>query len=288
MTRDLDTVSTVRLQAALVDWLTITTYDQTIAKYWANKIKLWDKGREVPRKQHKKIMQYEGFITYVNNGSVFWGVGIQKKVPHWMIRISGELADELAGTAARHCADGLMSCTRVDLQMTIVEPSTWSQSQFLWRMQQIGKKTGWIESESKLHGQMATVYVGSRESQRFARIYNKSSPDAGRLLRMEFEYKGELAHNTLRVIAQEKGSRAAILKSDMFRLGDTKLSNGYAHLLESDPWHVTVRKETSDDRTRRWLKEGVLPTFKRIINSHDSDGSVREMFADAIARVDTE
>lgn len=276
----------IRLEFPMVDWLTLTTFDETIAQHWRSTQTLLNLGEYVPTIRRTKALQYDGEQFYTENGSFFLGHGIQKGRDHWMIRISGELSNDYVKKATKHCQDGLMRCSRIDLQMTIIEPETWNQESFLKRMLAAGRKVGWVESSDRVHGRMATVYVGSRESQRFARIYNKGSHDGHKLLRMEFEFKSPLAQGMLRALSGGLQAGTDILKSEMYRLGDGKLNDSYDHLLDGVPRHITVSRETSDERTKKWLLTSVLPSFTRIINNHDDDGRVVRAFQDAIASVD--
>jgi hypothetical protein len=52
------------------------------------------------------------------------------------------------------------------------------------------------------------------------------------------------------------------------------------------PETVYVTDKTDKERQQAWLLEQVLPTFKRHINDHDSDGVVAHMFYKALASLD--
>ncbi len=123
-----------------------------------------------------KWLQYTGW----RKEGIFLGRGDQGQKPHTILNISGALSqtwhDSLLGM------DGWY-CTRIDLQRTIVSPLAEDESLSLVRNDCNTKHTTLIESEEN-----DTLYLGSRTSDLFTRLYEKVLE--GTFLRLEFELKG--------------------------------------------------------------------------------------------------
>jgi hypothetical protein len=128
--------------------------------------------------QPGKWLQYSGHRAK----QFFMGSGEQAKRRHHVVSASGSLAERMRKSLMLF--DGFYA-TRLDIQMTIEEPA-WVDLAKLHKS--LGKKiTTLISSEEN-----DSLYFGSRESDKFARLYEK--PLSGKMfLRMEFELKGKMA-----------------------------------------------------------------------------------------------
>jgi hypothetical protein len=159
---------------AHLDYLRLATWNTTAYALLASEIMQvwsWDY-------QPGKWLQYSGHRAR----QFFMGSGEQQGRRHHVISASGSLAERMRKSLMLF--DGLY-CTRIDLQMTIEEP-TWVDLGQLHKS--LGKKmTTLISSEDN-----DTLYFGSRESDKFARLYEKPLGDR-MYLRMEFELKGKMS-----------------------------------------------------------------------------------------------
>lgn len=126
--------------------------------------------------QRGKWLQYVGW----RKEGVFVGRGVQGNKAHTVLNISGAQAQVWHTDFLR--LDGWY-CTRIDLQRTIVTPLASDETLALIRDDCDTKKTTLIESEEN-----DTLYLGSRTSDKFTRLYEKIL-DAT-YLRLEFELKG--------------------------------------------------------------------------------------------------
>lgn len=123
-----------------------------------------------------KWLQYTGW----RKEGVFIGRGEQNRKAHTIVNISGALAQEWYGSFT---AWDVWYCTRIDLQRTIKSPLAKDETLAIVRDDCNTKKTTLIESEEN-----DTLYLGSRTSDKFTRLYEKILDET--YLRLEFELKG--------------------------------------------------------------------------------------------------
>lgn len=129
-----------------------------------------------------KWLQYTGFRSAERG--LFYGTGHQEGKRHNVYRQSGAACTELKQLAECH---ETWYCTRLDVQVTIPMPDTWDSISEYQRMDIPRRVKSIIESETG-----ATIYIGNRRSETFARLYEKVHLDQ-RFLRLEFELKGQKA-----------------------------------------------------------------------------------------------
>jgi hypothetical protein len=262
--RDAKTMIQIVLNTPMLDWLTITTYDDMAAKAW------WRIVTE-GESEEKKIMQYDGRIRFTLAGSIFVGSGYQRRGLHHMVRVSGTMADEHKSILYAQLKQGTIRVSRMDVQCTIRKPKEWNQWRFFNRRKRAGKTVAWFQSSDRDAGELATVYIGSRRSDRFTRVYEKPSAGGVKLLRVETEYKRDRAHKSAKAMMDGKGfTPGAMIRHEL----DNSISDDKLHALFSPhcgdrPASVKVHVKTDDDKTFRWLVDDVLPVFKRIAYSHD-------------------
>ena len=119
-----------------------------------------------------------------------------------------------------------------------------------------------------------TLYLGSRSSETFGRIYNKEQESNGKpeyegCTRYEVEYKGETARQVVsRVGGRRNDSRciAAEVQSVLIRRG-IDLSDYVGQVGPSRP--PAARIATPDDRKLAWLRDQVSPTVKHLLTVYD-------------------
>lgn len=126
--------------------------------------------------QRGKWLQYVGW----RKQGIFVGRGMQGNKAHTILNISGAMSQEFYLFFLK--LDGWY-CTRIDLQRTIETPLSKDESLRLIRDDCTTKKTSLIESEEN-----DTLYLGSRTSDKFTRLYEKILDKT--YLRLEFELKG--------------------------------------------------------------------------------------------------
>lgn len=282
MNKNNDSSGKITVNQVNYDWFTVTSYDDELY------LKVSDVDIKFNRETDAKRMQYDGVVKYADNGSLFIGSGRQAASIHNMVVVTGALAHDM-----RHIVkECLLECdgklTRVDIQTTIQEPAGWhdkGQWRLFNRLKRSGQTVGWIESNDRVHGELATVYRGSMKSERLARVYQKPSEADRPLLRLEYVLKGRQAQSYgLGWIGGKTNSRKAFMALlDWFR--DDTLTDHYRFILQGyTPYLPTVLR--AETKTERWLMGAVLTSFRRFINQHDSNGRVKDAFKQAIEEVD--
>lgn len=263
----------IDLYAGLFDWLTLTSYEPLFYRHWLPYLMQQD-----DRPEESKVMQYQGHVHSIPGGTAFLGAAIQKGADHYMLRLSGHAAELNKDWALSQHRQGYIRCTRCDLQITVPMPSDWSQWALLTRLKEKGRTTGWIESSVRGRGSQ-TVYVGSRTSDRFIRVYVKPAGKSD-LLRLEVEYKGDRSNTVIREIARGKGTVTQFLLHELqTTLRDDALSLLYEPSLSgAKPLNVRLKVATSLEKQERWLLSQVLPAFTRHVNDHSSNGRVLAAF----------
>lgn len=160
------------LDTVMCDWVTLTSRFRYIYETW--------KAQVTVRAHPQKRMQYTGNFS----DNIFIGQADQSGHPHYMTQASGEAAmgwlHKLVLSPRRE------RCTRIDLQITIDWPDPLDAA----RVRDLLVYAGWPSIPEIRSGPTGdTIYLLSRTSQRFMRIYQK---DNG-LIRYEWELKGEVA-----------------------------------------------------------------------------------------------
>lgn len=256
------------INEARCDYVRLTTFDRTQYEKLARVI---DNISHPEEPEERKFLQYAG-CSYSH---AFHGQGEQAGYSHWLVQVSGELA-EFGLMSLTELADvNAVKCTRIDLQVTVPLPADWDlrthvdklrEGTWPWRR----RKVEFYENE----GPGGTIYVGSRQSSKFARIYIKfSDSDQWPLcLRYEVELKAEIADVIFKTLAVEAVTTGQLLRGEWERLPLIESQSWLAieRALPKDGTPVLLPKELPDEnKTIRWLIHKVTPTIKRMLNSHE-------------------
>lgn len=243
---------------AHLDYLRLATWNTAHYSYMASEImRVW-----TWEYQPGKWQQYTGHRAK----QFFMGTGEQDKRRHHVVHASGSLAERMRKSFM--CFDGLYG-TRVDIQMTVPKPS-WVDLAKLHK--NMGKKlTTLISSEEN-----STLYIGSRESDKFARLYEK--PLNGKMyLRMEFELKGRMAAGSWNAIlaGESVGGIYARL------LIKSKLPGAFKSLFENADDTATdkaLRAEIEHDNKKilKWI-QSLDASMMRHMNNHEIGDQVVEI-----------
>lgn len=209
-----------------------------------------------------RFLQYEGS----RRGASFHGQAIQNDRAHYLAQVSGSTADG---------SDALLRVgrvTRIDLQVTIEKPDGFSGRTLcdclraaVWGGRR--RKVTLIDGNGD-----DTVYIGSRVSETFIRIYVKGRD----YLRFEVEYKGDGAR---RVAAGMTGglSRADMLSHELARLPECVHLQPFRDILTGGT--VKLPELVAPEKVDRlkWLSS-LLPTFHQMATDHDYGHTVRAWF----------
>lgn len=243
---------------AHLDYLRLATWNTAHYAYMSSQImRVWSWDYKPG-----KWLQYSGHRA----PSFFMGTGEQQGRRHHVMSASGSLAERMRKSFMK--LDGFYA-TRLDLQMTIRRPD-WVDLAKLHKS--LGRKrTTLISSEEN-----DTLYFGNRESDKFARLYEKPLGDK-MYLRMEYELKGKMA----------AGSWSAILAGEkvgsIFKrlLIQSILPNAFKTLFDNADYFATdraLRAEIDHDnaKTLKWIMS-LDACMRRHINNHEIGDQVAEI-----------
>lgn len=263
------------VKAPAVDWLTLTSYDRSAhAAVW-QVLAVCVTGQAEPA--DGKRMQYVGR----QGDGWFHGDAMQGKKRHYMTQVSGALADEFM-RRWRMVVEwrDVVQCSRLDMQITVPDDGAVSipalgvqlreSAPAAWGGRGVRPSVSFISNDDGRD----TLYIGSRQSDRYTRIYVKEV-GVDRWLRYEVECKGDLAasayaaalsgHRTAlgKALASELGRLPAAARATLFR---------FTVALSFLPERLLVPGAKSDaERTFRWLNEVVLPSLAKVKGGIDSD-----------------
>jgi len=173
--------------------------------------------------------------------------------------------------------------TRIDLAIDVYDEEI--DISAMARCKQVEGAKGSARGRKLMEGEDGgrTLYVGSRQSDKFFRIYDKAIETGDRSrpwTRFELEIKGDTAKKVaFEFAALEEGQHAAYIKGimrAMFNPDDTL----YQQIMNAPAVHVTAPKDTSDN-TLEWLLNSVAKTLAKTI-ARRSDLDVGRLFLDAV------
>lgn len=249
------------------DYLTLTSFNPIFAQAVADWLQ--DNMRHGDPDKHR--MQYGGTLWHSERGNVFIGEGKQNGHNHYLIQASGFVADDIWNPAKQFVSAGITTVTRLDLQRTVeYERHSWSQSLLAAGLRSIHgdrRSVSYVESRSGPQGsKLATVYFGSRQSDRFVRIYEKKGLNEEVFLRFEVEFKSPRSHAVALAILH-KGDYEDIYLEEVARVGHPVI----AVVFGKEGWTKAVRVVKPEPATLKWLREQVAPALLRVVNDHNID-----------------
>lgn len=251
----------MNLNVPQVDWLTFTSWDEGVYRGWVKWQRLQKGEIRVGR-----IPRYEGAWL----GSIFVGEGIQCESKHALIRVSGEDSHR-AFSEIVECGD--FKCTRIDIQITTELPAGYSARQLVddLRAGQNGEYCRKVSMFENSDGK-DTVYIGSRDTDRFARIYVKVI-DEKEYLRLEVEYKSVWAETISKKYVEEPDCLAGVLMDFLLSIGvdDSQgVIRGLEQLLDAVKAGIKLPSVVrDDDKTMGWIMSQVTPAIIRLLADHD-------------------
>lgn len=253
-----------------IDWLTLTTYSGKERLLMLRLLEDFIKGRAT---SESKVMQYDG----KRGEGYFIGTGKQKGKEHYMFRLSGDLSDTITWQQLRPSLD----CSRIDIQLTLPLPC--ELHEVFDHYISLIRATKAAEDEKIPRGRkvdgpvnpdgFCTMYVGSRESERFYRLYVKENSGLY-FLRFEVEYKGKdsFAGRVWRDTSRLPESIVTYLKGEIDTLPDHPLTMPFKDHLSGVPGEVMKQERLREDpqKTLAWLRKQVSPAIRRLLGNHDT------------------
>lgn len=124
----------------------------------------------------------------------------------------------------------------------------------------------------------STLYIGSRQSEKFVRVYNKGieSGQGGDWWRLEMETKGEVANAVARVIDAGTTDFNSLLCSQVKRMCDME-NESWKNLLTADASFSLPKIEKQTDR-EKWINEQVAQAVLSHLEQNPQSDAVRRLF----------
>jgi hypothetical protein len=272
--------------SATIDWLSFT--HKPVAREKAKFIGMTS-NRElvVPKHGYTDAVLYETGLVHM------WSKMREGMGHHYVY--SGSCLASLAGQGHScmvildHAIKAGAKITRLDLALDVLDRKIDITS--IARDVNDGKSTGTARSWEHVvsQGGGETLYIGSRQSERFLRLYNKAA-QTGNLdmqwSRLEVELKGDTAKTLARVVSQQTS----------LSLGDVlwEIANGMCKLDNPD-WLIFAEhtdtiglpKIERFSDTEKWIIEQVCPAIERFFRDHPSSPAYDKLIA-ALGRSFTE
>lgn len=257
----MQTINAVELVSSGVDWITSTTDQPSSAKRLWTKATFW-LNQEAARGNDVRGWSMSGF-----KGNAAGSVQMGQRGGEVIVRLGSHLAHD-------HWRDVFaltQRCSRIDTQYTIrfdCDPAVVIRKLHgqVQRWSKRGKAPRSFSCYIASDGS-STLYLGSRESETFGRIYDKQR-----------ESKLESLLNTVRFEAEFKGARAKVVASHLEKSGDVasecasltagvvQTSGGSSYLGTGAPHTLCVPQRPSDvDRRLQWLRSQVQPVVARLL-----------------------
>lgn len=268
------------LDRPAVDWLTLTTYSR---KSMLSMLGVMEQFTKHIQTQESMVRNYDG-----RRGEGFFiGHGQQNGKDHYMFRFSGDMSDALTWQKTRPPID----CSRIDLQITIPLPckigDAFEQYIDLMRVakeheEERGQRERNIDGILSPDG-FCTLYVGSRTSQRFYRLYVKENSGIY-FIRFEVEFKDKngLAGRIWRDTARKPESIVEYLKGEISTLPQHALTKPLHDALIGVPGEIMKQERRLADpqKTLAWLRRQVSPAMKRLMANHDTHDAAMILLLD--------
>lgn len=244
------------LVVASLDYLRLASFEFNYANIMAD-LMSWYPGGWRPG----RWLQYKGW----KKETYFVGVGEQAAKRHMIISSSGSDSDHLAAFM-----DGYLSfyCTRIDIQRTIEKP----KHAQLRRIQKSTKTNNCTLIESP---ENHTLYIGSRTSDLFTRLYEKQLDTMW--LRLEFELKGARARAAWGGIVHGKTPHNIfsyyLRKSKL----PTKVKSWFSEPADDDSFQANREEIVTDARKKlKWLWS-LDECMERAMNDHEIGEEVKAL-----------
>lgn len=260
----------MKIETIMCDYVRLTTFNQSLnASFWESFRAM---GSDTDAIKEGRFRNYAGLWL----GELFCGEGEQRGVPHFLLQSSGETSQDVFGFPVLKKA----RCTRIDLQVTVPSPKDYSSRTITdglrsleWPGKGKARKINLVDSADGLH----TVYVGSRESERFIRIYLKVDDFGKKYARFEVEFKEDLAPEVW--LQCWLGKSKDVLSAEFERLPyvDCDLWRSLEQVINSGAVGVDAGKTVStEDKTFKWIAR-IAPAIQRMANSHQYGNRVRDI-----------
>lgn len=273
--------------SSCIDWLSITFVPREGAAKFILSIE--NLGGSVGIKPR---YGYDMGLEYENGIKVYWSIGRDDMGCH--VVMSGKVLLDLAtiGVPSRTLLDRAISMnakiTRLDLAIDAINEGV--NPHAVYSAALAGETRGTaqkVEARTGIDGGI-TVYIGSRESDKFARLYDKGieSGQGGDWKRLELELKGDVAKQYARILsANPDMSIASFAWSTAKKMLTTEHGNYQTYGKESEIVSMPKIEKVTD--TERWIHTQIIPIIEKYVKTHP-ESTVYDELIDALIRAKTQ
>jgi len=251
--------SELLLNTPMCDWVTLTSWH----------IDAFD-GLMSDPESAKEVRR----LNYVGRqeGKLFVGSGEQDGYFHKMLQVSGRDSNLWIDSLA-YLED--VECTHLDIQTTC----EWENSDIFAIAERLRDRF-LVDYRTSREGD--TVYIYSRLSDKFIRIYQKTAD----IVRFEVAYKKPYARvmfqqfqviNSKALLSCEDvaSERERLMRDwlswELWKLQDGVLNSIFSDCLGSNPIRPPKFVPAPENNTERWLRKIVAPALQKYVNSHEAD-----------------
>jgi hypothetical protein len=277
------------LWSAHVDWITTTWRQGGLDMDGAEARSLYDWAcmRSGQTKEQLPLLRWawQGYVGW-SAGQIDWGERLDGSI----IRVSGDLA-------GHYWSDNLPighNVSRLDVAVDVwwgEDPDTYIALHNVETLDArvLAAHRRWRVACVNGYGDGDTLYIGSRTSNEFVRIYNKYKESKcderyKGCTRYEVEYHNESAAALVHRGGVRRSSSSFLLgevSSLLHRRGVGVLSS----LLASEPTSAPTRRiVTPDERKLDWLRTGVSPTVRHLLTRYSREDILNALGLDAVSR----
>lgn len=246
-------------KAAAVDWLTATTDLDHIATDWFDVFGRYSKYREDWKNRWYSGIQAPGLR---------WG---WSETQGYILIASGEMANKVFYDVA----PAAKNITRVDLAVDVEMTSRVEDLlKNYYHANQTRRDRRYSLIQNSLGG--TTLYVGSRASDQFGRVYDKGVESGALAPGLWYRYEVELKATRARACCQELIKRtiddsvahAKLINSFVFDWFDARGVLPIYNPEETDDLVLAIGKKIStDERKVQWLRSQVRPTLQYLVRA---------------------
>lgn len=267
------------LNEAKIDWVTYTTRSEPVWNEWLLAFSAISQTEKLKGNETKQAR----LLGYV--GQQCRTVFIGHRPDGYIVRVSGELADDWA-LLLYHAES---RCTRIDLQATWQYATGDDQRMERLYSETLKAKsaTGRPINVSRVQNRLITetIYIGRRASEKFFRIYDKGVEqqvcEAGKLIRWEGEYKGDMAQDMAYLICGEVDRETAVAHTLAREMHDRKCP------YPSESSHAAILVNTKHipgdlEQSMAWLSGPVATVVRRATNEIGPERVARALFSRVI------
>lgn len=243
------------------DYLTATVSQGYKAAVLATRAAAWQIERAAEGYAVKEF-RWQGYDGETVDG-ITWG----SREDGALIRLSGDMAHKHHQTALTFVSN----VSRIDVEVTLRSDSeTWNYAEQCHSVVQLDNriKNGMTRSSIiRSTPKGTTCYIGSRSSDRYFRVYDKTTESEGAYpnysWRFEVEYKQDRAWRVAQQVLKGRGA-----PENVRSIVEQAFAN-YGYTLPCTPlpmgWRDKgVRAETNDERRLAWLYKSIRPAIEKL------------------------